>query len=426
MCATIILTLFLITLNSFHNINADSDDLSEPFELSTDHINFCAIGADFQRELVYSLVHEYQYAYFVKLARLYRDGRQHIVEIEKQIKGLRNKNFKGNDRQDNWLYFKGHTIDLNATFRKTYQELDDMTNNVEDGISKECAIHISDGNYNTAARMLVDAGNDGLIYSILHLLYLITEKTEDLFLDHVFKFNQQLLDNSYHMRASTVYLCAFSILVGDKKMFTHSMVRLAQYSQITSKYLVIASRDLQKYDYIKLRKRYAYIRTGSPTGLQILIWSPNKIKCIVNKKFNEILFMEPPQRVGDGVLFTQNYTNFNHQRYKWNIEFDIDENKHRIINGGKFMHLSNEIISGLPKIMASKTYDKDVDGWKMIPIGNNEFNIENSETKERVIAGPDFEFTRANFKRRVFGHRDFLKLENNYLTGIDVWIIHDC
>lgn len=424
MCVTIIITILLITLNSIDNINGEND--YEPFQLSSDHINFCSIGADFQKELVYSLVHEYQYAYFVKLARLYRDGRKHIVEIEKQIKGLRNRNFKGKDRQDNWLYFKGHTIDLNATFRKTYQELDEMTNNVQDGISQECAIHISNSNYVRAAKMLVDAGNDGLIYSILHLLYLITEKTEELFLDYVFKFNQQLLDNSYHMRASTVYLCSFSILVGDKKMFTHSMVRLAQYSQITSRYLVIASRDLQKYDYIKLKKRYAYIRTGSPTGIQILVWSANKIKCIVNKKFNEILIMEPPQRVGDGKLYTQNYTDFNNVRCKWNFEFNIDEDNHRIINGGQFMHLSNDVVGGLPKIMVSRTYDKDADGWKMIPIGNNEFHIENSETRERIIAGPDFEFTRENFQRRVFGHRNFQKLEDNYLTGIDVWIIHDC
>lgn len=419
MYLTIVITLLFITVNSIENINGQ-DFNSKTFDLSSDNINFCAIGADFQRELVYSLVYEYKYAYFVKIARLYKHGLELMNAMETQIKGMRNKIFTGKNRQDHWLYFKANTIELHANFRKINQELDEMTNNVEDGTSKEIAILIDKGKYLQAADQLVDSGNDGLIYSILHLLYLIQDRNENLFLDKLFKFNQHLLDKSYHIRASTVYLCAFSVLVGDGKMFTHSIVRLAQYSQMTFKYENIASRDLQKYDLLKLRKRYSYIRTGSPTGIQILIWSANMKKCLINKRLDEILFMDPSEE----MIYTKNHTDFNSYKYKWTFQYNTDDHTHRIIKDDKYyIHISPELINGQLKIVAGRIYDRDHDNWKMIPIGDNEFNIVNSETNEKIISGPDFTFSRQYLRRRIFAYRDDV---SDNLRDIDVWIIRDC
>lgn len=381
-------------------------------------LNFCEFGQHFYREMVFSLIGEFQFVYIEKLKEQYVSMKHRMKEITELIFDLRNVNLKKRNRIDHQWNFIGLLDSVEKQINKSHSFLDEMGLIVTDGKSAECAGKIVEGKYEKAAQLLTEIENNGLIYSIVTMVYKSFEqKVQYLACETLFGFTVHLNQRGMQLKAAAVYISLFSILIENQKYYSDCTLKLAEFGKIGTEKL----KTIQIYAHQKeiLLKRYRYIREGSPSIVRKIV-EGNKNEnhwCIYNRIHDAYLVTETAE------VFTKHLTKFE-ANSKWILDYDSDELAYKIRNFRYYLQLSTarQTNSHQKEIVAS---NEDEDAfWTLIPLNENEMAIESFPLKDRLISGPDTDFFKRNNKRHAFAHsHDFAELPAD---GIDRWTLREC
>lgn len=379
----------------------------------------CTISSDFFKYFYEGLITEYRFDALKKSSEL-------ISKIKNTVETLENE-FKSavrNDYNDRIIDIGYLTIEIEELLQKTLKRINNVKSSDFD--IQQMVAFIKHENFKYVSEKLKEVNDEIILYEIVAESYKAERNQNPTKLMRLVSF---ILQNGNISHAVAIELTILKEFTADSNnLYTYEMILLGELIYETS-------YRYQKYyshqeEYNDLNNKIRLLRVSLPKIIENLTFGKYMKFCVINKRFNETMFLDDryyKDDVNKRLIYSWN-DNIRIEHKLFNFIYNSTSKSYNIVNSiyqEKLYTGRNEFFDSKTRYVFSQTKPIDTinEQWELIPYNKDYFLIRNQYDLEHLFAHEENDFADEYKRRRVFSWKGTL---DQLQPGSYLWALNDC